>query len=133
MKAIIVKNAVQLAVAVAAVAAAAQNNSGGNNFKKKAFPLKSAFKGGKFNPSKSAGKHNSKYGGGNGGGNSFMNSERNFIPRDHFNTEKLSNISDINRDSSDQIHRALTTRVGYSNCHDSGSDTIVNHKIENFG
>jgi hypothetical protein len=38
----------------------AQNNiSAGNNFKKKAFPLKSAWKGGKFNPSKQAGKHNS--------------------------------------------------------------------------
>ena len=77
-------------MAAVAAAAAQNNSSGGNHFKKKAFPLKSAFKGGKFNPSKSAGKHNSKY----VGGSSFMDSEGNFIPRAHFNSERLRNSSD---------------------------------------
>ena len=67
-----------------------------------------------------------------------MDSEGNFIPPAHFNSERLRNSSDrvsSDRVSSNRIHRALTTRVreGYSYCIDSGSNTtVVNHKIENL-
>ena len=104
------------------------NNSGGNNFKKKTFPLKAAWKGGKFNQSKQAGKQNSKY----GGGNNFMDDEGNFIARAHFNNERLSTAAD--RIGSERIERALATRVqeGYSYCIDSGSNTaVINHRAEN--
>ena len=98
------------------------NNSAVTVFQKKTFPMKSAWRGGKFKGKQ--GQSGGKYGAKSGGRTNFMDADGEFISRAFPTLEKISSYPY-------RTFRALHTNCGGQKlyCVDSGSNTFVTEEI----